>query len=172
MSAVTAMVSQGGGALRWLWVSVVVVALDLGAKAIATASLTYGEQNEILPFFSLTLLHNTGAAFSFLAGQSGWQRWFFIVLALAISAMLISWLARIPRGERWLPLALALVLGGALGNVYDRVVHGYVVDFLHFHWAGYHFPAFNIADAAITVGAIMLAIDIFRRPQGKGDTSV
>lgn len=170
MSTVTAMVNNAGSALRWLWLSALVVALDLGTKALATANLNYGEPLEVLPFFNLTLLHNTGAAFSFLAGESGWQRWFFIILALIVSAMLITWLARLPRTERWLPMAVALVLGGALGNVYDRIVHGYVVDFFHFHWAGYHFPAFNIADAAITIGAVMLVIDLFRRPQGQGDT--
>lgn len=171
MSVDAAMSSRAGTGLRWLWVSALVVVLDLATKALATANLNYAQSVEVLPFFNLTLLHNTGAAFSFLAGESGWQRWFFIVLALVISAMLVSWIARTPRAERWLPLALALVLGGALGNVYDRIVHGYVVDFLHFHWAGYHFPAFNIADSAITIGAVMLVIDLFRRPQGSGEPS-
>jgi signal peptidase II len=157
---------SAGNALRWLWLSALVVGLDLGTKALASASLGYAESQAVLPFFNLTLLHNTGAAFSFLAGESGWQRWFFIVLAIVISAVLVVWLARTPRAERWLPVSVALVLGGAIGNVYDRIVHGYVVDFLHFYWGEYHFPAFNIADTAITIGAVMMAVDLFRRPQG------
>ena len=172
MSAQAVVNGTAGTSLRWLWLSAIVVLLDLGTKALATASLSYAEPQAVLPFFNLTLLHNTGAAFSFLAGEGGWQRWFFIVLAVVISGMLIGWLAKTPRTERWLPVSLALVLGGALGNVYDRIVHGYVVDFLHFYWGGYHFPAFNIADSAITIGAIMMAVDLFRRPQGKGDTQV
>ncbi|MAL99483.1 MAG: signal peptidase II [Alteromonadaceae bacterium] len=166
MSAVMSSANPAGTSLRWLWLSAVVVLLDLGSKAYMTATLQYAESQPVLPFFNLTLLHNTGAAFSFLAGSGGWQRWFFIMLAVVVSTVLVVWLARIPRSERWLPVSLALVLGGALGNVYDRIVHGYVVDFLHFYWGSYHFPAFNIADTAISIGAVMMAIDIFRRPQG------
>ena len=121
-----------------------------------------------------TLLHNTGAAFSMLAGASGWQRWFFIGLAGVVSVMLIVWIWRIPRGEKLLPLALALILGGAIGNVIDRIWHGYVVDFIHAHWGEAYFPAFNIADSAITIGAALLILDAFRERgqaagQGAGD---
>lgn len=172
MSSQSVMTGTGGNSLRWLWLSAVVLGLDLATKAIATSSLNYAESQAVLPFFNLTLLHNTGAAFSFLAGEGGWQRWFFIILAVTISIVLVIWLARTPRNERWLPISVALVLGGALGNVYDRIVHGYVVDFLHFYWGDYHFPAFNIADSAITIGAVMMAIDLFRRPQGNGGTQV
>ncbi|WP_250656780.1 signal peptidase II [Alkalimarinus coralli] len=149
--------------LKWLWLAAVVVVLDLGTKWLATDMLEYAISVPVLPFFNFTLLHNTGAAFSFLANAGGWQRWFFAALAVAISAMLVKWLATI-KGDRWLAIAIALVLGGALGNLYDRVVLGYVVDFLHFYWGSYHFPAFNVADSAITVGAIMMALDIFRKP--------
>ncbi|XOZ33458.1 signal peptidase II [Halomonadaceae bacterium KBTZ08] len=138
-----------------------IVVADLTTKAAATALLDYGEANPVLPFFNLTLLHNTGAAFSFLSDGSGWQRWLFVTLAVAISGVLVVWLARLKAHETWLGIALAFVLGGAVGNLYDRVVHGYVVDFFHFHWAGYHFPAFNVADSFITVGAIMLLLDLF-----------
>ncbi len=142
-------------------IAVLIVVADLSTKAMATAWLEYGVANPVLPFFNLTLLHNTGAAFSFLAGASGWQRWLFVILAVVISGVLAVWLTRLRADERWLGVAIACVLGGALGNLYDRVVHGYVVDFLHFHWAGYHFPAFNIADSFITIGAAMLLIDLF-----------
>lgn len=150
------------GQLRWLWLSALVVVLDLGTKRLAAAYLPYGEPQHILPVFNLTLLHNTGAAFSFLAGASGWQRWFFVVLAVLISAALVRWLTKVPRTDRWLPVAISLVLGGALGNLHDRIVQGYVIDFLHFHWQLHSFPAFNLADSAITVGAIMMALDMLR----------
>ncbi|MEQ6886202.1 signal peptidase II [Salicola sp. Rm-C-2C1-2] len=144
-----------------LIIAAAIVVADLTTKAAATAMLDYGEANVVLPFFNLTLLHNTGAAFSFLSEGSGWQRWLFITLAVVISGVLVVWLTRLKQHETWLGVALAFVLGGAVGNLYDRVVHGYVVDFFHFHWAGYHFPAFNVADSFITVGALMLLLDVF-----------
>lgn len=150
--------------LRWLWLSLLVIALDLGTKAIASAQLVYASPVPVLPCFNLTLLHNTGAAFSFLADSSGWQRWFFALLAVGVSGMLVRWLITLQRHERWMAAALALVIGGALGNLYDRLVHGYVVDFIHLYWRDYHFPAFNIADSAISVGAVMMLLDIFRKP--------
>lgn len=156
------------GALPWLWLSALVIVLDLGTKYLASSNLDYGMPVPVLPFFNLTLLHNTGAAFSFLADQGGWQRWFFAVLAVGVSIMLIAWLYRLPRSDRWLPIALALVLGGALGNLYDRLVLGYVVDFIHVYYGNYHFPAFNIADCAISVGAVMIALDMFRKPSDAG----
>lgn len=155
--------------LRWLWLAALVVALDLTTKAMASAWLSYAQPVPVMPMFNLTLLHNTGAAFSFLANESGWQRWIFISLALAVSVFLVRWLATLRAGETWLAVALVLILGGALGNVYDRVVHGYVVDFIHLYWGQYHFPAFNIADMAITIGAVMLIIDMFRKPSGAAD---
>lgn len=158
-----------GSKLRWLWLAGLVIALDLGTKALASSMLTYGVPVPVMPMFNLTLLHNTGAAFSFLAGESGWQRWFFVSLAAVVSVVLVRWLKSLQVNETWSAIAIVLILGGALGNVYDRVVHGYVVDFLHFYWNDYHFPAFNIADTAITIGAGMMILDIFRQPGASKD---
>ncbi|SJZ59436.1 signal peptidase II [Oceanospirillum multiglobuliferum] len=155
------------GQLSWLWLSILVIILDLGSKAWVSAEFTYAQVLPVWPVFSFTLLHNTGAAFSFLADASGWQRWFFTIIAIVISTVLLVWLKRLKPHETWLACALALVLGGALGNLYDRVVLGYVVDFLLFHWENSYFPAFNIADSAITLGGIMLAWDMVRNPEGK-----
>lgn len=150
--------------LKWLWLSALIVVLDLATKYLATWNLEYAVPVAVIPdLFNFTLLHNTGAAFSFLADASGWQRWFFAALAIGVSVFLVKWLQTL-KGDRWLAVSLTLVLGGALGNLYDRIVHGYVVDFLDFYWQNQHFPAFNIADSAITIGAIMMAIDIFRKP--------
>jgi signal peptidase II len=146
----------------WLWLSVAVVALDQATKFLVTRFLELYERVEVLPVLDFTLLHNTGAAFSILAGASGWQRNFFIGLGSIVSLGLIVWLWRLPRGERLLPISLALIVGGAIGNVIDRVLHGYVIDFIHAHWGGAYFPAFNIADSAITIGAALLLLDAFR----------
>jgi len=146
----------------WLWLSLLVVALDQATKFLAARFLDLYERVEVLPVLDFTLLHNTGAAFSLLATASGWQRGFFIGLALTVSLLLLVWIWRTPRGEKMLPLALSLVLGGALGNVIDRIAHGYVVDFVHVHWGASYFPAFNIADSAITIGAGLLILDAFR----------
>jgi len=159
--AVTAVVRERG-ALVWLWLSLAVIVLDQLTKWLATRYLGYAEPVALLPVFDLTLLHNTGAAFSFLAAAGGWQRWFFALVALGVSLYLIRWLRRTPAPQRWLACALALVLGGALGNLIDRVLLGYVVDFISLHWRQYHYPAFNIADSAICVGAVMLLWDMFR----------
>lgn len=143
----------------WLLIAAVIVALDLWTKSLATELLQYGRPVEILPVLDFTLLHNRGAAFSFLSSAGGWQRWLFTGIALAVSIVLIVWTLQLKPHERWLSVALPLILGGALGNLYDRLTLGYVVDFVHVHWQGRYFPAFNIADAAITVGAIMMIID-------------
>ncbi len=142
--------------LRWLWLAVAVVLLDLGTKALMSSVLNYGQPVEVLPFFNLTLLHNTGAAFSFLAGHPGWQRWFFAIIAVGATVGLTIWMSRLKADEKLLGASLALIIGGALGNLYDRLVHGYVVDFLSFHVAGWYYPAFNVADIGITLGAIGL----------------
>ncbi|MFC0266520.1 signal peptidase II [Kushneria aurantia] len=148
--------------LRWLLLSVLVIALDLALKAWASAALIYARPLEVTPFFNLTLLHNTGAAFSFLAEHAGWQRWLFALVAMVAVTALTIWLARLSRYERLMPISIALIIGGALGNLFDRLVHGYVIDYLSFHWQGWYYPAFNLADAAITVGAIGIIIESFR----------
>jgi signal peptidase II len=150
----------------WLWLSAAVIALDQATKFLVTRFFDLYARVEVLPVLDFTLLHNTGAAFSMFANASGWQRPFFIVLGLAVSLMLVVWIWRSPRGDKLLPVALALILGGALGNVIDRVRLGYVVDFIHAHWGAAYFPAFNIADTAITVGAALLIIDAFREKRG------
>ncbi|MEZ5524865.1 MAG: signal peptidase II [Pseudomonadales bacterium] len=150
---------QVTGKLVWLWLSLLVIMLDQLTKHLAVAFLDYARPLELLPVFDLTLLHNTGAAFSFLANAGGWQRWLFALLAAVVSIALVAWIKRLKPHETWLAMALALVLGGALGNLYDRVVLGYVVDFISVHYQRHYFPAFNLADSAITVGATMLIID-------------
>ena len=148
-------------------ISFVIIVLDLWTKSAATANLDYAVPVTVYTLFdaitgfNLTLLHNTGAAFSFLATQSGWQRWFFVILAFAVSVGLSIWLTKL-RDDKWVALAVSLILGGAIGNLYDRITLGYVVDFLHFYWGNYHFPAFNIADTAISIGAGMMILAVFR----------
>lgn len=145
----------------WLLIAVVVVVLDLWTKSLASAALPYGQPVSIFPVLDFTLLHNRGAAFSFLTAAGGWQRWLFIGIAVAVSVLLVAWIYRLKPGEGWMAVALSLILGGALGNLYDRVTLGYVVDFIHVHWGMRYFPSFNLADSAITVGAIMVLIDAF-----------
>jgi len=147
--------------LKWLSLSTLVIVADLVSKYFASAYLEYAVPVAVMPSFNLTLLHNTGAAFSFLATESGWQRWFFAGLASIVSIALVKWLTTLQK-EPWVAMSVALILGGALGNLYDRITLGYVVDFLHFYWNDYHFPAFNIADSAITVGAGAMIIDVFK----------
>ena len=147
---------------HWLSISLIVVVLDLATKALIQKSFTHGESLAVTPFFNLVLAFNKGAAFSFLADAGGWQRGFFIVLAVAISGFLL-WMMRGHPGNRLLCIALALVFGGALGNLHDRVLLGHVVDFIQLHAAGYYFPAFNVADSAISIGAGLLIIDSFRK---------
>ncbi len=152
------------GRLAWLWLSLLVLVLDQATKLYFDNALTMYQQIVVIPgYFSWTLAYNTGAAFSFLADSSGWQRWLFALIAVVVSAVLVVWLKRLGRNETWLAVALALVLGGAIGNLWDRVVLGHVVDFILVHWRNTHyFPAFNLADSAITVGAVMLALDMFK----------
>ncbi|KTG16807.1 MULTISPECIES: signal peptidase II [unclassified Guyparkeria] len=158
------------GNLRWLWLSLGLLVADQLTKWAALAGLEYARPREVLPFFDLTLLYNTGAAFSFLADHDGWQRWFFIFLAVVIVAALLAWLAFVSLDDRRIKAGIAAVIGGAVGNVIDRAAYGYVVDFLDFHVAGWHWPAFNIADAAITIGVILI-IWAELRPQRQASAS-
>ena len=147
--------------LRWLWLTLLVILLDQGTKQLVLNLLQLHESVYVLPFFNFTHLTNPGAAFSFLSQQDGWQRWFFIVLGLIVSGVLLAWLSRLEREESWTALALALILGGALGNIIDRVFRdgGEVIDFIHLHYQQHYFPAFNVADSAISVGVAVLLFD-------------
>jgi len=146
---------------RWLGVSLFVIVADQAAKAMVLATLRPGEHIVITGFFSLTLAFNPGAAFSFLAAADGWQRWMFAAIAIAASAVILWLLKR--GGSATFCLGLALILGGAIGNLWDRLTLGKVVDFLLFHYGGWAYPAFNVADSAITVGAALLILDSFRQ---------
>ena len=146
---------------RWLWVSALVIVLDQASKTWITGHFIYGEILVILGVFNLVLAHNTGAAFSFLSDAGGMQRWLFSIIAIVASAWIV-WLLRRHGTQTLFALALSMILGGALGNLIDRVAYGYVVDFLQFHWEDHYFPAFNLADSAITCGAFLLIFDSFR----------
>ncbi|RMG51963.1 MAG: lipoprotein signal peptidase [Gammaproteobacteria bacterium] len=148
--------------LRWLWLSALVVALDQATKWWAQANLLPHVPRPLLPHLDLTLMFNRGAAFSFLSDQSGWQRGFFTGLAVVSVVVLTIWLARLPRHDHWTAAGIALIIGGAIGNAIDRVRLGHVVDFIDFWVGDWHWPAFNIADSAITVGALLLVLLAFR----------
>lgn len=147
--------------LAWLWLALLVLVLDLASKQLALSMLEYARPVALLPVFDLTLLFNKGAAFSFLADQPGWQRWFLSSIAIVVGGYLLYWLSRTPKTERMLSIALAVILGGAVGNLIDRLSRGHVVDFISLHWQQYYYPAFNIADTAIFVGAALLLWDAF-----------
>jgi signal peptidase II len=151
---------SSGRATSWLVLSALVIILDQVTKAYITRHFGEFEFKSVLPILDVTRMHNVGAAFSFLASASGWQRWLFIGLAVSVSVGIVIWMVRLPRGTPALLCAgLSLVLGGALGNVIDRIRLGFVIDFIHFHWDQAYFPAFNVADSAITVGAACLLLD-------------
>ncbi|MBY7782235.1 signal peptidase II [Vibrio fluvialis] len=156
--------------VRWLWLALLVFVADIAIKLVVMNSMGYGWDNriEILPFFNLLYVHNYGAAFSFLSDQAGWQRWLFTGIAFAVVGLLAFWMRRLPSSDKWNNMAYALIIGGAVGNVFDRVVHGFVVDYLDFYWGTYHWPAFNLADSAICIGAAMIILDGFR---GKKQTA-
>jgi signal peptidase II len=148
--------------LRWLPLSAAVIVLDQVTKKAIVDTFRLYESVEVLPVLDITRLHNTGAAFSMLATASGWQRWLFTALALGVGIAIVIWLGRLKaRSQGLLACSLALILGGALGNLIDRLWHGYVIDFIHVHWGDAYFPAFNVADSAITVGAGLLLLDAF-----------
>ncbi len=144
----------------WLWLSLalLVLVIDQLTKWLIVGQFVLGDSRPVTSFFNLVRAHNSGAAFSFLAQAGGWQRWFFTGIGLAASALMV-WMLRAHPGQKLFGFAIACILGGAIGNVIDRLVHGYVVDFLDVHWAGWHFPAFNAADSAITLGAACLLLD-------------
>ena len=163
--------SKGNGVSLafWLALAAVVVILDQFPKQLILGNYQLGDSTYVTTFFNVVRAHNTGAAFSFLAGASGWQRWFFVTLA-TVAVLFILWLLRSHPGQKLFSFSLSMILGGAVGNVIDRLLHGYVVDFLDFHWSFLsplfyrgHFPAFNVADAAISVGAVCLIVDELRR---------
>ena len=153
--------------LRLLWLSLLVVVLDQWSKHWIVANFREYEVLTVWPVFNLTLVYNTGAAFSFLSDAGGWQRWFFVTVAVLVSLVMVVWLSRLQPRERWTGLGLALVVGGAVGNLIDRIVLGKVVDFLQWHWQDWSWPSFNLADSAITLGVVLLLIDgLFgERPQ-------
>lgn len=146
-------------AFIWLLMSTVIIALDWWTKGMATESLTLYRPVEINSWLNMTLAHNYGAAFSFLSDAGGWQRWFFSVLASVVTVVLIVWLLRLPKDEQVTGAALGLIIGGAVGNLIDRIKLGYVVDFIDVYYKTSHWPAFNLADSAITGGVILLLID-------------
>jgi signal peptidase II len=154
-----------GRAAVWLLLSALVVLADQASKSYITSHYGEFEFTTVLPILDITRMHNVGAAFSFLATASGWQRWLFISLAVIVSIGIVVWLYRMPRSQGLLACGLALVLGGAIGNVIDRIRLGAVIDFIHFHWDRAYFPAFNIADSAITVGAACLILDALLEPK-------
>jgi signal peptidase II len=150
--------SRSNSMLPWLALALFIIIADQFTKVLVMGYFRLGESLTVTSFFNLVRAHNSGAAFSFLASAAGWQRWFFTAIGIA-AAIFIVWMLRSHSGQRLFSFALACILGGALGNVIDRLLHGHVIDFLQFHWGGWYFPAFNVADAAITVGAACLILD-------------
>ena len=145
--------------LRWLWLSGAVIALDQITKLMIAGTLELHQRITVIPgFFNLTLAYNEGAAFSFLSDAGGWQRWFFTALAIVVAAILVAWLKRLTPADKGSAIALALIIGGALGNLIDRLLYGHVIDFIQWYYKSYYWPSFNIADSAITVGATLLIL--------------
>lgn len=154
---------SNAGMAPWLGIAFIIVLVDQLTKITVNRLFTYGETRPVTDFFNLVLVYNPGAAFSFLSDQGGWQRWFFIALSVVAVGFILTMLKRHPQ-QRMFCWALALVLGGAIGNVIDRIAYGHVVDFLDFYWRGWgHFPAFNVADIGISIGAVLLILDELRR---------
>jgi signal peptidase II len=151
--------TQNKMAFAWLLVSVLIVVLDLWTKSLATESLVLYRPQELTSWLNLMLAHNYGAAFSFLSDAGGWQRWLFTGLASVVTLVLVIWLLRLSAKEKLTSAALCLIIGGAVGNLVDRIINGYVVDFIDVHYRDWHWPAFNVADSAITCGVILLLID-------------
>ena len=159
--------APAGSWMPWLGLALIVLIADQFTKVLILGYYRLGDTTYVASFFNIVRAHNTGAAFSFLAAQSGWQRWLFTGIGVAATIFII-WMLRSHAGQKLFSFALAMILGGAVGNVIDRLLHGYVVDFLQFHWAGWFFPAFNVADSAITVGAACLILDELLRVRRAG----
>lgn len=157
--------------LRFLWITVIVLIADQWTKTAIVDSMQLYQSIQITGFFNFTYVHNYGAAFSFLHDAGGWQRWFFATIAIAVSGLILYWLSQTKRIQLRLPIAFTLILGGAIGNVYDRLVHGYVIDFLDFYYQQWHWPAFNIADSAIFLGAALLIVDMLFSDDSENDVS-
>jgi signal peptidase II len=146
--------------IRWLWISVVIIVADQITKLWIERGMVLGDSFEVLPILDIVRAHNYGAAFSFLDDAGGWQRWVFTLFAVGVSIALVIWLRKLSlAAQTLLVFGLTLILGGAIGNVIDRIEHGYVVDFVHAHWGHHYFPAFNVADAAISIGAVLVILD-------------
>lgn len=148
-------------AWRWWWLVLLLIGLDQLTKQLVHQNMALYDSIELLPFFNLTYVRNYGAAFSFLSDAGGWQRWFFTILAVVISSVIAVWMSRLPRQQIKLGLALSLVFAGAIGNLIDRSIYGYVIDFFHLYYQTWHYPAFNIADSAICIGAALIIWDSF-----------
>ena len=151
----------------WLGLALVVIVLDQFTKTLILGYFQLGDSRHVTPFFNVVRVHNTGAAFSFLADAAGWQRWFFVTLGLVATGFIV-WMLRSHPSQKLFCFAVTMIMGGALGNVIDRLLHGYVVDFIQLHWRGWYFPSFNLADSAITLGAVLLIVDEVRRVRRGG----
>ena len=153
--------------LKWLWLAALSLGLDQVSKLAVDKSFQLYESVAVMPFFILTYVHNTGAAFSFLSEAGGWQRWFFAALAIIMSTIMTLWLTRLKAHETLLAVSLSLILGGAMGNLIDRLAYGYVIDFLDVYYQTWHWPAFNIADSAITIGVALMLVESFKSQEEK-----
>jgi len=147
--------------IKWLWLSLGMIIIDQVTKQIAEAQLTLHQPLNVMPYFDWYLTYNTGAAFSLLANAGGWQRWFFTIIAIIVSAVIVQWIRKLPQEDRLTAMSLALILGGAIGNLIDRILLGHVIDYIQVWLGSYPFPAFNVADAAISVGAALLILSSF-----------
>ncbi len=152
---------------QWAWITLLVIILDQATKILADFYLNYHQPVAIVPLFNFTLMYNKGAAFSFLSNAGGWQRWFFITLSFVISIVLYVWIGKLRSDQKLQTISLAMILGGAIGNLIDRSIYGHVIDFLDVYYQQHHWPAFNIADSAISIGAVLLIFDSFKNPHEK-----
>ncbi len=152
---------------KWLWLSLLVFVFDQASKLWVVKNFELYESIQLFPSLNFTYVHNLGAAFSFLSSAGGWQRWFFVGVALIATTVLLIWLRKLKPSERWMAVTISLVLGGAIGNLYDRISYGYVIDFIDVYYKAHHWPVFNIADAAISIGVVMMLIDAFKGESSK-----